>query len=215
MATPEHEIFRREEDLSAARFRFVSEELPISDRDRLVSELARETGDRASTMLGFQVNETPKDFRRPDALLRYHASNAGDPEVDVGSLVRLVEFFAARGHSVVVNFDYGATSNGAFDDVERVCRALRPVLVEHGMYGDGGSDRRYWFHMDGAFGAAYMPYPETGFERGMTRRCGPVFDFRVPRCVRSCAVETSISACRGRAEFTAPGASSSENPGKQ
>ncbi|ASU79413.1 hypothetical protein CDG81_15220 [Actinopolyspora erythraea] len=304
MATSVREISPREEDLPAARFRLAPEELPVSDRDRLVTELAREMGDRASTMLGFQVNETPKDFRGPDALLRYHANNAGDPfvpgdftlntkhveravldhfaelwhadsyywgyvlnmgstegnlhalwsardllesasvgsrepvlfrsanshyslpkvagllrlrtfhevgaelyegqcplatggtagsggwpagvpvdghgEVDVDSLVRLVEFFAARGHPAVVNFNYGATSNGAFDDVERACRALRPVLVEHGMYGDGDSDRGYWVHVDGAFGAAYMPYLETGFERGMTRRRGPVFDFRVP-----------------------------------
>ncbi|NYH77708.1 histidine decarboxylase [Actinopolyspora biskrensis] len=119
-----------------------------------------------------------------------------DSAVDVDALVRLVGFFVERGHPVILVFNYGATATGAYDDVAAACRALRPSLsgstTSVGENGGAG----YWVHVDGAFGAGFMPYVETGYRQGRSERCGPLFDFRVE--------EVTSIVCSGHKYLGAP-----------
>ncbi|PRO67234.1 pyridoxal-dependent decarboxylase [Alkalicoccus urumqiensis] len=115
-----------------------------------------------------------------------------DGSVHLPSLVKLVRFFVEKGYPIFVCFNYGTTFKGAYDRVEEAVEELVPVLKENGMYErdveyerDGRlySTRRngFWFHVDGALGAAYMPFVEQAMERGeMEGQPFPRFDFRIP-----------------------------------
>lgn len=122
-----------------------------------------------------------------------------DGSVDIDSLAILVEFFVKLGYPILVNFNYGTTFKGAYDDVEAAGERLIPILEKYGMYeriirfkhrGQRTTVSRngFWFHVDGALGAAYMPFIEAAHgsklldETGtpiMPKR-GPNFDFRLP-----------------------------------
>ncbi|ATL68693.1 pyridoxal-dependent decarboxylase [Nocardia terpenica] len=86
--------------------------------------------------------------------------------IDVAKLVVLVEFFAERGHPIMVSLNYGSTFKGAYDNVQLVCEKLYPVFERYGLlerdveYAPGQHSRRhgFWIHVDGALGAAYMPF---------------------------------------------------------
>jgi histidine decarboxylase len=39
----------------------------------------------------------------------------------------------------------------------------------------------FWLHVDGALGAAHMPFMEMAWTAGRLATCGPVFDFRLPQ----------------------------------
>lgn len=92
----------------------------------------------------------------------------GPGTVDVDALVALVDFFAAKGHPVLVNFNIGSVFKGAYDDVQGACERLRPVFARHGLVDrtvrfDPDDPERvsirngYWIHVDGALGGAYAP----------------------------------------------------------
>jgi len=111
--------------------------------------------------------------------------------IDVDALATLVEFFASRGHPILVNFNYGTTFKGAHDDVEAAGAALLPILRRYGLderevHYDPRDPRKhdvrmgYWFHVDGALGAAYMPFLEMAHAAGRIATRGPNFDFRLP-----------------------------------
>jgi histidine decarboxylase len=111
--------------------------------------------------------------------------------IDVDALATLVEFFASRGYPIFVCFNYGTTFKGAYDDVEAAGRALLPILRRHGLserkvHYDPGKPEKvdvrsgYWFHVDGALGAAYMPFLEMAHGAGRSAARGPNFDFRLP-----------------------------------
>lgn len=112
----------------------------------------------------------------------------GPGSIDIDSLAALVEFFASRGHPILINFNYGTTFKGAYDDVEAAGRRLMPILDRHGLArrevdcGDGRRIERrgYWIHVDAALGGAYMPFVEKAFEAGRIPARGPNFDFRLP-----------------------------------
>ncbi|WP_437570932.1 pyridoxal-dependent decarboxylase [Sorangium sp. So ce542] len=114
--------------------------------------------------------------------------NAGPGCIDVHALAVLVEFFAARGYPILCIFNYGSTFKGAYDDVEAAGNTLLPILRKYGLdrrrvqYGPGQHDERtgYWFHVDGALGAAYMPFIEMAHQKGLVAERGPNFDFRLP-----------------------------------
>ncbi|MET8698402.1 histidine decarboxylase [Kitasatospora sp. NPDC004723] len=84
----------------------------------------------------------------------------GPGAVDVDALAVLVEFFAAKGHPIFVNFNLGSTFKGAHDDVRGACERLLPVFERHGLLPAGGGDERrgFWIHVDGALGAGYAPF---------------------------------------------------------
>lgn len=111
--------------------------------------------------------------------------------INIENLTTLVEFFASRGYPIMVCFNVGTTFKGAYDDVALACEKLKPILEKYGLlerkvqYDDDGTtkvDTRtgYWFHVDGALGAAYLPYIEMAYHGGLVDKKGPIFDFRLP-----------------------------------
>lgn len=117
--------------------------------------------------------------------------NDGPGSIDIESLCKLVEFFAAKGYPILVCFNYGTTFKGAYDDVEAAGKALLPILKKYGLderkvYYDPEDPTKYdirngyWFHVDGALGAAYMPFIEMAHNMGKISQRGLNFDFRLP-----------------------------------
>jgi histidine decarboxylase len=112
------------------------------------------------------------------------AALLGPGSIDIHALATLVEFFAERGHPILVVLNYGTTFKGAYDDVEGVGKALEPILRKHGLwtrdveYAPGQYDTRdgYWIHVDGALGATYMPF----LRMHDGKKYGPRFDFELP-----------------------------------
>lgn len=115
-------------------------------------------------------------------------SNA-DGSINAYALAKKAEPYVDQGHPILVCFNYGTTFKGAYDDVEKAHRLLKPILQEYRLYArkvcyDSGKcvqRNGFWFHMDGALGAAYMPYLKKAHEQG--RFADPVvpeFDFRQP-----------------------------------
>ena len=115
--------------------------------------------------------------------------DAGPGSIDIQVLARLVDFFSAKGHPVIIIFNYGTTFKGAYDDVKAAGEAIVPILKKNGMYerkhcpthSDTSITRKgFWFHVDGAFGAAYAPFLQMAHENGLTEfKPPPVFDFRL------------------------------------
>ncbi|WP_241463295.1 pyridoxal-dependent decarboxylase [Nocardiopsis alba] len=109
-----------------------------------------------------------------------------DGRIDVDGLVRAVDYFAEKGHPVVVVLNLGTTFKGAYDDVEEAVSRLGGVFERHGMYDreftverDGKKERikrdGFWIHVDGALGANYVPFlAKAGV-------AVPKFDFSLPR----------------------------------
>ena len=118
--------------------------------------------------------------------------DAGSGAIDIKSLATLVDFFSAKGHPIIVIFNYGTTFKGAYDDVKSAGEALVPILKKNGMYKctyqlNCSTDpntcvtrKRFWFHVDGALGAAYAPFLQMAYENGVTElKPPPIFDFRL------------------------------------
>ena len=114
--------------------------------------------------------------------------DAGPGNVDIEALGRLVDFFSGQGHPVVVVFNYGSHFKGACDDVKRAGEVLIPILKKNRMYerllcvrnGARVTRNGFWFHVDGALAALYMPFLEMAHIKGLTpQKPGPVFDFRL------------------------------------
>jgi histidine decarboxylase len=119
------------------------------------------------------------------------AGGAGPGSIDIPALVKLVEFFAAKGYPILICFNYGTTFKGAYDDVAAAGTALMPVFKRYGLdqrkvcYDPNDCTRfdlrsGFWFHVDGALGAAYMPFIEMAYQQGKISQRGPNFDFRLP-----------------------------------
>lgn len=102
--------------------------------------------------------------------------------VEPESLSRLVNFFAAHGHPPIIVLNEGTTFQGAFDDPQAVWESLYPVFKAHGfcLLMDSDNYPDFWIHIDGALGAAYLPYLEMAYEKELTSKKGPCFDFRLP-----------------------------------
>ncbi len=113
----------------------------------------------------------------------------GTGSIDIEKLKILVKFFASKNHPIIINCNLGTTFKGAYDDVEKIGRALMPVFEKYGLVnrkvvydekGDEDIRNGYWIHVDGALGAAYLPYLEMAYKREKLDAHGPVFDFRLP-----------------------------------
>ena len=116
--------------------------------------------------------------------------DAGSGCMDIDALAKLVDFFSAKGHPIVVIFNYGTTFKCACDDVQRAGEVLIPILKKNSMYEYKVQDpdnqnsfvmhKRFWFHVDGALSAAYMPFLQMAYKNGFTDiNPGPIFDFRL------------------------------------
>ncbi|MDY6856946.1 MAG: pyridoxal-dependent decarboxylase [Thermodesulfobacteriota bacterium] len=114
----------------------------------------------------------------------------GPGSIDIKALATLVEFFAEKGYPILINLNYGSTFKGAYDDVESIQDRLIPIFQKDGLVNrkvyynkdEGKFDYRdgYWIHVDGALGAAYMPFLELANKHDKSVRRGPNFDFRLP-----------------------------------
>lgn len=119
----------------------------------------------------------------PDGL----PSTYGPGSIDIGKLKMVVDFFASKGHPIIVSLNLGSTFKGACDNVKKVCDTLLPIFAEHKLidrevnYGGGKRDRRrgFWIHVDGALGAGYIPFLKMAKNEGIYNSKGeiPEFDF--------------------------------------
>eukprot|EP00026_Physarum_polycephalum_P007279 Phypoly_transcript_07337.p1 GENE.Phypoly_transcript_07337~~Phypoly_transcript_07337.p1 ORF type:complete len:515 (+),score=55.59 Phypoly_transcript_07337:35-1579(+) len=108
--------------------------------------------------------------------------------VDVEKLVKLVEFFAQKGHPPIIVMNYGTTFTGNYDDVEAVGQLLLPVLRKHGMeqrelkFQHGTQIRTgYWIHIDAALGGTYGNFIRMAQQKGdYNGVVPPKFDFSLP-----------------------------------
>ena len=119
-----------------------------------------------------------------------NSGNAGQGSIDIDDLAKLVDFFSAKGHPIMVVFNYGTTFKCACDDVKRAGEVLVTILKKNNMYEWNIPDqddpssfiacKAFWFHVDGALSAAYMPFLEMAHKNGLTDvKPGPIFDFRL------------------------------------
>jgi histidine decarboxylase len=115
----------------------------------------------------------------------------GPGSIDPSKLKDLVEFFASRGYPILISLNYGTTFKGAYDDVRAAIEPLIDVLKRCGLFErkvffDPDRPERFdlrngfWVHVDGALGAAFMPFIEIAHRRGLIAERGPDFDFRLP-----------------------------------
>ncbi len=118
--------------------------------------------------------------------------------IDINKLRLLVEFFAKKGHPILIVLNYGTTFKGAYDDISGVYRALKDIFIKYDLvnrevyFGDNNNDvdvrQGYWFHIDGALGASFMPFINMAMKTGLLNKdnCSdcefkfPEFDFSLP-----------------------------------
>ena len=115
--------------------------------------------------------------------------DAGNGTIDIKALSTFVDFFSAKGHPIIAIFNYGTTFKGAYDDVKSAGEVLIPILKKNNMYERtlylGNSTtcitrKGFWFHVDGALGAAYAPFLQMAYENDLTKfKPPPVFDFQL------------------------------------
>ena len=123
------------------------------------------------------------------------------------SLVKLVSAFASRGYPPIVIFTSGVTFKGSYENVQAAINELVPILKEnklyerHVLYHSSVAEdlstfdvrRGFWFHVDGALGAAHLPFLEMAINEGKIddqfSNDFPVFDFRIPEVM---SISTSI-----------------------
>ena len=116
--------------------------------------------------------------------------DAGPGTVDIDALEKVVDFFSSKGHPIIVVFNYGTTFKGGCDDVQTAGERLVKVLKKNNMYERSLVDpdnlsslvvrRGFWFHVDGALAAAYMPFLEMAYKNGLTDiKPASTFDFRL------------------------------------
>jgi len=112
-----------------------------------------------------------------------------DGTIDIPSLLKLVEFFARKGHPPIVVFNMGSTFKCAYDPVEEAGTKLVEMLRKYGLderrieYEDGKFDIRtgYWIHVDAALGGPYVPLLHAAYEKKLyTGPEVPKFDFALP-----------------------------------
>ncbi|EST29618.1 hypothetical protein [Streptomyces roseochromogenus] len=103
----------------------------------------------------------------------------GTGQIDIEALATLVDFFAERGHPILVSLNLGSTFKGAHDDVRAVCEKLLPIFEErhllrrelvfgkNAVTGEPIKDirRGFWIHVDGALGAAYVPFMRMAYQQ--------------------------------------------------
>jgi len=117
--------------------------------------------------------------------------DGGPGSIDVDKLCMLVDFFAARGYPALISLNLGTTFKGAYDPVADIEPRIVAIMRKHGMYErvlhlpDGKTVTRhgFWIHVDGALGAAYLPYLRMAQQAGGDRVANlppiPNFDFSV------------------------------------
>jgi len=115
----------------------------------------------------------------------------GPGSIDVDKLCTLVDFFASRGHPALVSLNVGTTFKGAYDPAAEIEPRIVKIMRDHNLYErilhlpNGTTTKRhgFWIHVDGALGAAYLPYLRTAKNAGDPRLAEmpeiPEFDFAI------------------------------------
>jgi len=124
--------------------------------------------------------ECPLGGAWPDEVPSVHG-DGGPGSIDVDALCALVDFFAARGHPALISLNLGTTFKGAYDPVAEIEPRIVAIMKKHGLYErnlhlpeDGASKKfhstskrhGFWIHVDGALGAAYLPYVREAQQKG-------------------------------------------------
>ncbi|HGJ5856018.1 pyridoxal-dependent decarboxylase [Arsenophonus nasoniae] len=86
--------------------------------------------------------------------------------IDPESLSTLVNFFTANGYPSIIVLNLGTTFRGAFDDPQIVWQNLSQLFDRDSYHRQTNrlGNKDLWIHIDGALGAAYLPYLEIAFE---------------------------------------------------
>ncbi|GAB2665776.1 PLP-dependent aminotransferase family protein [Nocardia goodfellowii] len=115
---------------------------------------------------------------------------SGPGAIDIAALQTLAAYFAERHHPVIVVVNAGTTFKGACDDVAAVSETLAQCYAHTGGVWRTDPDRKgqadfrnwYWVHVDGALGAAYLPFLRMASDRPELEPGTPFpsFDFNVP-----------------------------------
>ncbi|MDY6855853.1 MAG: pyridoxal-dependent decarboxylase [Thermodesulfobacteriota bacterium] len=153
----------------------------------------------------------PDDSKWPDEIhdsgkwpdeVPSHDINDGDPKsgtINVDKLKKLVRFFLERGYPILTVCNMGSTWKGAYDDVPAVNEMLEelgkeyPDLWERSVEyqtPDGKTfhdkRRRFWVHVDGALGGAYLPFLKMAKNRNEIEEPVPEFDFSIEAVMSIC-----------------------------
>jgi histidine decarboxylase len=102
-----------------------------------------------------------------------------DGSINVPILLSYVEFFASRGHPIIVVLNLGSTFKGNYDDIDACTSGIVSICSKYGLdkrtlqFENGVSVRKgYWIHIDGGVGAAgYFPYLKKTLENGYQTPC--------------------------------------------
>jgi histidine decarboxylase len=142
-------------------------------------------------------NEFEKFKKRGKWPLEVPSTGGGDGPgtIDVDALAGLVDFFAKKGHPILVVLNIGSTFKGAHDDVGLIAERLRPIFKKHGLIDRVVNDEirnGYWIHVDGALAATYLPFLRKAqrdeLEGVALEPKVPQFDFSIPEV---CSIVTS------------------------
>ena len=110
--------------------------------------------------------------------------------------------------------NYGTTFKGAYDDVKTATDRIMPILTQNGLNQciitvtdpkDPNSQKKvkrngYWFHVDGALGASYMPFLKMALIKVLQILfLLQILIFQIPHV---CSINTSGRDPHGRAGST-------------
>jgi histidine decarboxylase len=144
--------------------------------------------------IAFFSNDSHYSILKLLVVLGIHAEPVESDEegrIDIAALAGKAQKFIEDGHPILVCFNYGTTFKGAYDNVLEAHHVLAPILARNGLYTRKVCYNRdkpglcverngFWFHVDGALGAAFMPYIEMAYEQRRFGSPAPPFDFRLP-----------------------------------
>ena len=140
-----------------------------------------------------------------------HNMNHDDPKsgtIKVEDLKLLVEFFVKKGYPILIVLNQGSTWKGAYDDVPAVNQMLKELGEDYPWLWERKvkykvketvngkvkkkklTDKRrgFWLHIDGALGAAYLPFLRMAKEKArlkdkivheLNNKEVPEFDFSI------------------------------------
>ncbi|MBN2530586.1 MAG: hypothetical protein JXR76_29635 [Deltaproteobacteria bacterium] len=146
------------------------------------SEVGRATGQPCPINNGDWPTEVPSHD---------YSADTKSGTIIVEHLERLLRFFLDRNYPPLIILNVGSTWKGAYDNVAEVNDMLIRLGAEYPWLWereveykkeDGSRHvdvrRGFWLHVDGALGAAYLPFFEMAYNRELISYRGPIFDFR-------------------------------------
>ena len=101
---------------------------------------------------------------------------AGSGSMDIDALSKLVHFFSAKGHPIVVIFNYSTTFKCTCDDVQSAGEVLIPILKKNYKYECKVQDPDKpnllsCIKYSGALSAAYMPFLQMAYIQKWPHKC--------------------------------------------